>query len=323
MGKYIGQDKPYGIFETQSLTEFLNDSTREFTLNYTVADTPSILVVAGGAILQPNEEYTIADGGTKLVLEDALPAGLPLFVYYLGRPLAVPTVLEKQPILYKEIADGVKTEFQPTTKTLVSSGIIVFKNGVQQKYHQLAADGVTVLFAGDFFINAENKVEFLSTPANGDMLDFHILGVERNDISSVTDGAITTAKLQDRSVTPNKLNLFFTPYSLTASTFGGMVAGVTVQEAEYADMYVTTKIRVKFTVTLSGVADNKVRISLPKPNNGSTIIDGTVTVSSNSSVETGIARWGSTTEFDIYRQFAVNYALDTYTIEAVLEYKNA
>ena len=48
MGNYIGKEPVNGFFTRQSLTT--DGSTVTFTLNFTIASTTSILVLAGGVV---------------------------------------------------------------------------------------------------------------------------------------------------------------------------------------------------------------------------------------------------------------------------------
>ena len=86
MGKYIGRDNPYGLFERQALDP--NGSDKQFLLEYKVGDTTSILVVSNGAVLQPDVDYSLDNAGTSIVFKNDPPIGS-LYVLYLGRELSV------------------------------------------------------------------------------------------------------------------------------------------------------------------------------------------------------------------------------------------
>jgi hypothetical protein len=100
------------------------------------------------------------------------------------------------------------------------------------------------------------------------------------------------------------------------------ISSSTIEQKKYYDSGNIIKLKLKFDVTMSGVADNKIRISLPISNNGDTNITATTTISNDESFESGIIRWGGVDHLDIYRQFGVNYQLGTtYTIETTIEYE--
>jgi len=86
MGKYIGRDNPYGLFETQTLTP--TGSATTFTLTYRVSSASSILVVYSGQVQKPDDDYALSNGGTQIVFDSAPSAGFPLYIVYLGRELA-------------------------------------------------------------------------------------------------------------------------------------------------------------------------------------------------------------------------------------------
>ena len=310
MGKYIGRNIPYGLFESQDLSADANGTKTIFSLIYNVGNSSSILVVYAGSVLQPTVDYTILEAGSKIQFNDAPDSGLSLHILYLGRELLVPSTIGNSPLLVQEVATGGTDEFEITTDlTLTHHGLIIFKNGVHQRH------------VDDFSITSTNTVLFTSTPSNGDKLDFYIVGAERSDLVTVGEGTITTSKIDDGAVTPDKMNLSFSTYSPIVTTFEDMVSSTVVQEADYQEFNTHVKVRIKVRVTLSGTEDNKIRVTLPINNDGSSFISSSATIISDESLESGIIRWGSGNTFDVYRQFGVNYTLDTHTIEATVEYK--
>ncbi len=79
---YLGREPAYGAFERQSITP--DGSTTTFTLTYTVASTSSILVSVAGVLQEPNEAYTLANGGTQITFTEAIATGETVFLIYLG-----------------------------------------------------------------------------------------------------------------------------------------------------------------------------------------------------------------------------------------------
>lgn len=315
MGKYIGRDNPYGLFEKQVLPA--DGTLYMFNLTYKAGTPSSLLVVSNGAVLQPDSDYTLDLGGTAIRFGEP-PVGS-LYVLYLGRELSVPVAQNSTnfSLLQQGLGDGTTTQFIMAVSPLTPTGILVLKNGQIQRYKN---DDLST--RGDFTV-AGNIVAFEVAPEVGDELDFYIFGTRAN-LALPDPGTITKIELANGSVTPEKMNLFYIPYIATISTFGGMVASNTqVFEAEYQDLGKLIKIRLHFSITLSGTPDNKIRFSIPEPNSGGTNVSGSVTLTSETSIETGIVKWGSESGLDIYRQFGVNYELGEWTVEVNLEYKSA
>jgi hypothetical protein len=100
MGKYIGRDNPYGLFEKQQITitqDSSGNDVRTYNLNYIVSGAASVLVVCERAVLEPDVDYAILQGNAFSRLElashiDLTPAdgSLSLYVVYLGKQLSVP-----------------------------------------------------------------------------------------------------------------------------------------------------------------------------------------------------------------------------------------
>lgn len=311
MGKYLGRSAAYGLFEKQVITP--DGINNIFPLTYQVGSSGSVMVVYSGLVQEPNEDYTITDGGTTITFQSVPQTGFPLWIIYLGRELQVPSVAGAFPQLVQYDGDGITTDFGLPLSPLTVAGIIVFVNGVQQR----ANEDFTVL---------GNTVSFAIAPANLTKIDFYILGIERTDLVTVDPLSITNEKLADYSVTAEKLNILFEPYTLQISTFGGMnIDTQTIHEAEFADTGRCIKLRVHFSVTLSGDQDNKIRFNIPLPNNGSTNVSGSVTLSSETTLENGIIRWGGTDVLDIHRQFGALYDTEPteWTAEVNLEYESA
>jgi hypothetical protein len=312
MGSYLGSNMAYGMFEKQNLMP--DGITKEFVLNFKVGSSSSILVISnvGGLtkILEPNYEYTISDGGTKIVFvnapEDVSGVEERLYIIYLGKQLSVPARLDRSPLLVQKTITHQDNLFEITVtdiEVLTQSGTIVFKNGIQQRY-------------GFDFTLDDNKVNFINSLSIDDAIDVYVFGgVER----------LSETQLNDESITPNKLNLTYGNYSLLFSdiiTQDEMTNSASILKSQKQLLGKTVKIKLKFSINLGGVADNKIRVKLPVPNNGDNMILSSTTISTNTSFESGIVRWGGKDYVDIYRQFGVNYLLnETYIIETVIEYE--
>ena len=108
MGKYIGRDNPYGLFEKQQITVTQDSSgnfVRLYDLNYVVSGATSVLVVCERAVLEPDVDYTILQGNglSKLELASHIDLDTPadgtlsIYVVFLGKQLSVPgnSILEQ------------------------------------------------------------------------------------------------------------------------------------------------------------------------------------------------------------------------------------
>ena len=96
MGKYIGEDLPYGIFERQKITILLGTDT--YTLYHRISSEASIIVVCDKVVLQPNVDYKVFKDGTEQKIKffvdfeaiennDETIGNVQLHVLYLGKEL--------------------------------------------------------------------------------------------------------------------------------------------------------------------------------------------------------------------------------------------
>ena len=85
MGNYIGKEPVNGFFTRQSLTT--DGSTVTFTLNFTIASTTSILVLAGGVVQEPDVAYTLSGGGTAITFTTAPASNTDTYIHYLGQAI--------------------------------------------------------------------------------------------------------------------------------------------------------------------------------------------------------------------------------------------
>ena len=96
MGKYIGEDLPYGIFERQKIAILLGTDT--YTLYHRISSDASIIVVCDKVVLQPNVDYKVFKDGTQQKIKffvdfeaiennDETIGNVQLHVLYLGKEL--------------------------------------------------------------------------------------------------------------------------------------------------------------------------------------------------------------------------------------------
>lgn len=315
MSRVIGNTSVLGVFETQTIVS--NDVDNEFPLLYSVGSAASLDVIYDGQFLQPNVDFSLGNSGTSIVFGFVPSSAVTLFIKYGGRELLVPSNPGARPLRDHFVGDNVTVTFALSpVQPLFEEALIVFIDGVQQRFTEhWTLDSNT------------NEITFLTAPATSADIDVHILGLERNDLVSVDPGTITTDKIADGAVTNSKLNITLSPYNINGLgglvTFGGMSIDTSdIQEAEYADCGEIVRVRILFTATFSGSPDNKIRVPMPIPID-SVNVAGSVNLITASSLEMGIIRWGGAQSIDIYRNLGVNFSLEEWTAEIVLEYKAA
>ena len=341
MGKYIGNSAPYGVYEKQSFQ--LSEGITKFTLSYKVGYSTSVLVVwviqGTSIILEPEVDYTLVDGGTAIQLLTVVPyiAGNAfderLYAIYLGRELSVPVPAQNSPLLIQQ-SNVSGTNVPVTTQVyLDGAGLIVLKDGVHLRLNT------------DFTIGTDGHSIDLVVPASNASFDFYVFsGIKRLETTEVIP-KLTTEQYNEKSVTSSKLNLKYVDYkdnflwqpsgpSSSGQVGSLIVESVLVQEAVYmvqGDLSDTgstgspVKVRVKFSASLTGAADNKVRFNLPPTiKNVSTIVGGTAVITNDKTMESGILRWAGEDAVDIYRPSGTNFELSStagsYVFEAAFEY---
>lgn len=178
---YIGRDSTFGLFETQTLTP--DSSTTTFTLTYAVGSAGSILVVYGGVVQQPSIAYSISGGGSTITFSEAPVTGTTLYIVYMGKQLMVARTAGQETSVQSFTGDGSTTSFTLTSPPIVSSGVIVFVDGIQQK------------LTSNFTVSGSNIV-FTSAPDASAEIDIYTIVQEKVSIDTVADGSISRAKLQ-------------------------------------------------------------------------------------------------------------------------------
>jgi hypothetical protein len=174
MGKYIGPDNTYGVFQKQtiSIVSNGNDPTviSEYALNYRVPTAAGLLVVSFGAVLEPDVDYDIIDGGKKIQLSwgiasqfysGASPAGTILgeiFVVFLGKQLSV---TNSRVLIQASFSDLIDSKLDAGL-ALSSGRVQVFKNGSLLRHGaQYTLEGTQIVFSG-------------GSVASGDVLDIYV-----------------------------------------------------------------------------------------------------------------------------------------------------
>ena len=188
---YIGRDLEYGVLDKQTLTGANGSKTVWNDLTYGVASASSMLVLVGGVVQEPDVAYTAS--GTVLTFTEAPEASDTVYVVYLGKELAIATA--QSDLAYQTgTGDGSDTTPIAILSRSVPSAqsIMVMLNGVTQvPVTDYSVSGTTLTFA--------------TAPANGENILVYFLGIAMN-IGTPSDDTVSTAKLQDASVTQAKIH---------------------------------------------------------------------------------------------------------------------
>lgn len=296
---------PYGQFEKQTLTP--DNVTDTFLLNYRPGSSGALLVVYGGVVQEPGSSYSIIDGGQRIRFSFVPVAGELLYILFLGRELSVPSISGNYPIHDIATGDGVLRTF--TLSAIPAEAALM-----------VYLDGSLQLFSEDWTLSG-NKVTFVTAPPANARLDFYIHGVE----------ILETPAMPDSSVDVSKLKLNYLSYATTGFgvlTFNGMrIANnsLSISTAKYVKIGNLIKLRVKFSATFTDTPDKTVRFTLPSTiTSGPDFVSGSAVLSTSSSVELGILRWGAVNAIDVVRANGVEYEIGKeWTFEIVFEYEVA
>jgi len=188
---YIGRDVAYGAYEVQNLTA--DSTTTAFDLNYSVGSPAALLVVYAGIVQQPNVNYTLGTDGSQVVFSAPPVTGATLYIVFLGRQLTTARTANSDVIADSFTGDGNDTTFTLSGVPPSDACALVFVDGVQQR----PTTNYTV---------AGSSIVFTTAPDNGAEIDTLIIGTERATINNIVDNSVSTAKIQNYSVTDQKLH---------------------------------------------------------------------------------------------------------------------
>jgi hypothetical protein len=177
---FIGRSPVYGAYEVQTLTP--DSSTTTFTLTYAVGSSPSIMVFYGGVYQTPNVAYSLSGGGTSITFSEAPVTGTTLIIVYLGLQLTVARTAGQETTTQSFTGDGTTATFTLTDAPVVSAGVLVFIDGIQQK-------------VGTHFSVSGSNIIFNTAPDVSAEIDVYTLVKEKVSIDTVADGVLTRAKL--------------------------------------------------------------------------------------------------------------------------------
>jgi len=229
---YIGRDPIYGAYELQTLTP--DSSTTTFTLTYAVGAAPAIMVFYGGVYQTPGVAYALSGGGTSIVFSEAPVTGTTLIIVYLGRQLTVARTAGQETTTQSFTGDGTTTSFTLTDAPVVSSGVLVFIDGIQQK------------LTTHFSVSGSNII-FNTAPDASAEIDVYTLVKEKVSIDTVGDGVLTRAKLAS---------------SINRSTVGvySIITGATTATAGSYYFVDTTSAAITLTLPTTAVLGDTIRI---------------------------------------------------------------
>jgi hypothetical protein len=284
MSRYIGTQSAYGLYEKQVITPIA--ATSNYQLLYRAGSPNALLVTRNGAIQEPGADYTLTDGNSKILFA-YVPALLDrLVVLFLGRELSVPAVAGNELYRYEFTGDAVTFDFTLPVGPCYEQSLHVFKDGILQR------------FGDDWSLDITGYiVQFASAPLTGEKIDVYVLGVARNDLVTVPDGSISGIKLQQgiaigTLVHPagnsvfehidvlnnvdidNDLNVLGTA-TVNDLTVTGSVVGITTTGNE---QFLSNNLVVTTDATPTTI------LSIPLPNNSSTIFEAKIASRYNDNV---------------------------------------
>ena len=135
-GTYIGRAPVYGAFQSQNFNSATNGSQTVFTLQTSVSNSESIVVVVSGVVQEPGAGKAYVANGTTLTLSEAPGANETMYVIYLGEKLVTPF--------------GDVTNLSDVTISSIASGEILKWNGSAWINNTLAEAGIAPVASPDF-----------------------------------------------------------------------------------------------------------------------------------------------------------------------------
>ena len=197
---YIGTEPSYGVFERQVITG--DGSTVTWNLDHPVAEPTQLLVSLDGVIQEPFYSYSVAfsSGQGTITFAAAPDAAARIFLIYMGRQLLTARTVLSETYLDTFNGDGSTVAFTMTQTPVVNTArnFMVYVDNVYQREGSSYAFTVT----GDV-------ITFTSAPPSGtaNIQVYQLNGF--NELNTVADGSITSAKIQDGTVA--RADLAFDP----------------------------------------------------------------------------------------------------------------
>lgn len=297
---YIGRSNVLGIFQKQVLVP--NGTTTDFLLDFQVASSNSILVVYGGVVQEPGpgNAYAVAQGGKRIQFSFVPQTGVPLYIVYLGRELAVPRTVGNEPVVQQFTATASQTVHNVGADGPVDeASIMVFVDNQMLRpfIEYTVVNNVDVTFTTPF--------------SGGEEVDIYFHGKERTEFDSLQNDVVTTNAIADLAVTNEKINLTWkTDWTPVIQTFDGMlINNLTIHHAKYIVQGKKVDFDLRFTCEFTTALSNRVRFSLPVDNNGDISAGLYGSLSTTTVIEQPVGVWGGVDEFDIYRNTGVDYTL--------------
>ena len=197
---YIGSEPSYGVFERQVITG--DGSTATFNLDHPIAEPTQVLVSIDGVIQEPSYSYSVSfsSGQGTITFSEAPDNAARIFLIYMGRQLLTARTTLSETYLDEFNGDGSTTAFTLTQTPVVNTArnFMVYVDNVYQR--EGASYAFTVTGATLTFTSAP--------PAGTNNIQVYQLN-GHNELNTVADGSITSAKIQDGSVA--RVDLAFDP----------------------------------------------------------------------------------------------------------------
>lgn len=309
MGSYIGRQPTIGEFEKQVIIP--DGINNEFSLNFQVGSSTSLLVVLNGQIQEPGPgaDYGISDNGSFISFTFVPLITDNVYVIVLGKELSVPRTAGLEPRYFNIDGLAATDTYTVPDGPHNEESIIVFVDKVYQR--------PTL----DFTVNI-NDIIFTTPHSGGEEIDVYVHGVEKVQISGTTLNTITTNHIVDGTITADDIGFEYTDYTIpTPEAFNGMtISSFNFDEERFIKRGREVTVRVCGQVTFSGTADDRVRIQLPIPNDGTPNITITGSLITPTALKIPIGQWASTTEVDIQMPDSVNYTLEEWTFNLEIKY---
>ena len=196
---YIGAQPSYGVFDRQVLAG--DGTTTSYNLDHMAVPT-SLLVVLDGVVQEPEYSYStsLVSGQPKITFSEAPDNGGRVSIVYLGNEVLTATSATSSTHIDEFNGDGSDTTFTltRTPAAYAAQNFAVFVDNVYQRYGSSYA----------YTVNGD-VLTFTSAPPSGtnNIQCIQLNGV--NNLNTVADGSITSAKIADGTIA--RVELSFDP----------------------------------------------------------------------------------------------------------------
>lgn len=212
---YIGRDIEYGVLEKQTLTA--DSSTTDFTLDYGVGSSTSLIVSVGGVIQEPDVAYTAS--GHTISFAAAPQTGDTVFLVYMGEELITSMFKALDWVDYEvHTGDNSTTQFSLKYTPARLQDLAVSINGIEQRP------------TTDFTLSG-NTLTMTTAPQSGVKVLVYYLQIDIGE-GGIADGTVTNPKIVSMDAAklvgslPSGMSIDLTPEYQDISTLGLQWANV-------------------------------------------------------------------------------------------------